>query len=120
MRDTGSFHFPEPMYISRGAQREINMGKGQWKQIATCISAALSNYNVSCNVYHLLVLLSATADHPLCACTTAYIISSTFDCLQGLKKNLSVSDFLPTLPNYMLLNSFFRGFGKNSTKTYVF
>ena len=40
----------------------------------------------------------------------------------GLKKNLSVSDSLPTLPNYMLLKSFFRGFRdfrKNSTKTYV-
>ena len=40
----------------------------------------------------------------------------------GLKKNLSVSDSLPTLPN-LLLKSFFRGFRdfrKNSTKTYVF
>ena len=37
----------------------------------------------------------------------------------GLKKNLSVSDFLPTLLNYMLLKSFFRSlrdFRKNSTK----
>ena len=43
--------------------------------------------------------------------------------LLGLKKNLSVSDFLPTLLDYMLLKSFFRGlrdFRKNSTKTYVF
>ena len=35
------------------------------------------------------------------------------------KKKLSVSDFLPTLLNYMLLKSFYRGlrdFRKNSTK----
>ena len=39
------------------------------------------------------------------------------------KKKLSVSDFLPTLLNYMLLKSFFRGlrdFRKKSTKTWVF
>ena len=39
------------------------------------------------------------------------------------KKNLSVSDFLPTLLNYMLLKSFFRGlkdFRKYSTKNSFF
>ena len=43
--------------------------------------------------------------------------------LRPKKKNLSVSDFLSTLPNYMLLKSFIRGFRnfrKNSTKTYGF
>ena len=44
-------------------------------------------------------------------------------CLIRPKKNLSVSHFLPTLLNNMLLKIYFRGlrdFRKNSTKTYVF
>ena len=41
--------------------------------MATCISAVLSNYNVSCSVYPFNVLSSASADRQLCACTTAYL-----------------------------------------------
>ena len=51
------------------------------------------------------------------------LITGLTDSLRPKKKNLSVSDFLPTLPNYMLFKTFFKGFRnfrKNSTKTYVF
>ena len=44
-----------------------------WYRIATCISAALSNHNVSCKVYHLNDLSSASADRQLCARANAYL-----------------------------------------------
>ena len=70
-----------------------------WLRIAICISAALSNYNVSCNVHHLNVLSSASADRQFCVCATAYIKTRPYVIYFILSRGITYQS------NVLLLNS---------------
>ena len=74
MRDIGSFHCPEPMFILPEAKpREISMGKGEWilpvSRNDHTLTVLLYRYNTFMPVYlHLLIFydhVNRKSDHTM-------------------------------------------------------
>ena len=67
MRDIGSFHCPEPRFISRGEAKGNKLGRGVMN--TACITVLLYRYNTFMPVYlHLLIFydhVNRKSDHTM-------------------------------------------------------